>query len=52
MIMVFKVEHRENGNFLGVEPAFFGAGLVVKTSSWPIQYVYRNEALILLFKSM
>ena len=35
-----KVEQLERREFLGVEPAFFGACLFMKTSSWPIQYAY------------
>jgi len=47
-----EVEQSERREFSGVEPAFFGACLIVKTSSWPIQYLYRNEALLLNFLFM
>ena len=47
-----QLERRE---FSWVEPAFLGACLFVKTSRWPIQYLYKylskNEALFLLFSS-
>jgi hypothetical protein len=52
MILGTKVEQSENVDFLGARPAFSGACLFVKTSSWPIQYLYRNEALLLYFLFM
>jgi hypothetical protein len=40
---VTKVEQSENIDLLGVEPAS-GACLVVKPSSWPIQYFFGSRA--------
>jgi hypothetical protein len=37
-----EVEQSERREFLGVEPAFFGTCLIMKTSSWPIQYLSPN----------
>jgi hypothetical protein len=52
MILVIEVEQSKSACFSGVESAFSGACLVVKTLRQPIQYLYQFEALILFFSFM